>query len=111
MIPRPVPAVTPDQMSQVDRLMAEEFGVDVLQLMEVAGLAVASWARARFLEGDARGKTVLVLAGSGGNGGDGMVAARLLYAWGARPTVWLSHDAAALRGAAAHRRASTRLSG
>ena len=37
-----------------------------------------------------------------GNGGDGMVAARLLHAWGAQPTVWLSHDPAALRGAAAH---------
>jgi NAD(P)H-hydrate epimerase len=98
----PIPTVTPDQMSQVDRLMASEIGVDVLQLMELAGLAVAQWARERFLSGDARGAEVLILAGSGGNGGDGMVAARLLHAWGARPVVWLSHDAAALRGAAAH---------
>ncbi|MGH2618675.1 MAG: NAD(P)H-hydrate epimerase, partial [Thermomicrobiales bacterium] len=56
----------------------------------------------RYLGGDARGKRVLVLAGSGGNGGDGMVAARLLHAWGAQPTVWLSHAAASLRGATAH---------
>jgi NAD(P)H-hydrate epimerase len=89
-------------MSRVDRLMAEELGVETLQLMELAGQAVASWARARFLDGDARGKRVLVLAGSGGNGGDGMVAARLLHAWGARPAVWLSHPVEALRGAAAH---------
>jgi len=98
----PIPAVTPDQMSQVDRLMASELGVDVLQLMELAGLAVAQWARERFLRGDARGAEVLILAGSGGNGGDGMAAARLLHAWGARPVVWLSHDATTLRGAAAH---------
>jgi len=89
-------------MSQVDRLMASEFGVATLQLMELAGQAVAAWARERFLSGDARGKRVLVLAGSGGNGGDGMVAARLLHAWGAHPAIWLSHDMARLSAAAAH---------
>ena len=99
---RTLPVLTPDQMSQVDRLMASEFGVDTLQLMELAGQAVATWARERFLGGDARGKRVLVLAGSGGNGGDGLVAARLLHAWGARPAVWLSHDMDRLSAAAAH---------
>jgi NAD(P)H-hydrate epimerase len=98
----PIPALSPHQMSRVDRIMVDEFGVEVLQLMEVAGQAVAVWARERFLGGDARGKTVLVLAGSGGNGGDGMVAARFLHSWGAYPIVWLSHEAATLRGAAAH---------
>ena len=93
----PIPALTPDQMSRVDRIMVDDFGVTVLQLMEVAGQAVAAWARERFLGGDARGKTVLVLAGSGGNGGDGMVAARFLHSWGGHPAVWLSHDAATLR--------------
>jgi NAD(P)H-hydrate epimerase len=96
-----VPALTPEQMARVDRVMAEELGVDVLQLMELAGQAVAAFARERFL-GAARGKRVAVLAGSGGNGGDGMVAARLLHAWGALPTVVLSHEPPALRGAAAH---------
>ena len=96
-----VPALTPAQMAQVDRIMIDELGVEVLQLMELAGQAVAGWARERFL-GDATGKRVLVLAGSGGNGGDGMVAARLLSAWGALSTVRLSHEAQSLRGAAAH---------
>jgi NAD(P)H-hydrate epimerase len=98
----PIPALTPVQMSRVDRIMVDDFGVAVLQLMEVAGQAVAAWARERFLGGDARGKTVLVLAGSGGNGGDGMVAARFLHSWGAQPAVWLSHEADTLQGAAAH---------
>ena len=99
-----MPALTRDQMSRVDRIMVDDFGVGVLQLMELAGQAVAAWARARFLGDDARGKRVLVLAGSGGNGGDGMVAARLLRAWGAHPAVWLSHDPSTLpvQGAAAH---------
>jgi NAD(P)H-hydrate epimerase len=100
----PIPALTPDQMSRVDRIMVDDLGVEVLQLMELAGQAVATWARVRFLDGNARGKSVLVLAGSGGNGGDGMVAARLLHTWGAHAAVWLSHDPGTLpaHGAAAH---------
>ncbi|MCC7022454.1 MAG: NAD(P)H-hydrate epimerase [Thermomicrobiales bacterium] len=98
----PLPSLTPDQMSRVDRIMTADLGVDVLQLMELAGQAVAAWARGHHLGGDTRGTRVLALAGSGGNGGDAMVAARLLHAWGAEVAVWLSHDPAALRGAAAH---------
>ncbi|MBW3631637.1 MAG: NAD(P)H-hydrate epimerase [Chloroflexi bacterium] len=100
----PIPALTPEQMSRVDRIMVDDLGVEVLQLMELAGQAVAAWARERFLGGDAQGKRVLVLAGSGGNGGDGMVAARLLHTWGTQAAVWLSHDPNALPvdGAAAH---------
>lgn len=101
MPPQPLPSLTPDQMSQVDRIMTTDLGVDVLQLMELAGHAVAVWARGQHL-GDSRGKSVLALAGRGGNGGDAMVAARLLHAWGAEVAVWLSHDPATLRGAAAH---------
>src|SRR5687768_4752322 len=98
-------------MSRVDRIMVDDFGVTVLQLMEVAGQAVAAWARERFLGGDARGKTVLVLAGSGGNGGDGMVVSRFLHGWGGDPAVWLSHEAGALQGAAAHQIRSLRTLG
>jgi NAD(P)H-hydrate epimerase len=98
----PIPVLTPDQMSRVDRIMADDFGVTVLQLMEVAGQGVAAWAREQFLAGNACGKRVLVLAGSGGNGGDGMVAARFLHGWGAHAVIWLSHEAATLQGAAAH---------
>ena len=106
MPPPSLPALTPDQMAQADRIMSEDLGLDVLQLMELAGQAVAAWARERFLGGDVRGRKVLILAGSGGNGGDGLVAARLLHAWGARPTLWLSHDPSTLRGAPAHQHRS-----
>ena len=102
-IDRPaVPALTAAQMASVDRIMVDELGLDVLQVMELAGRAVAAFARERFLKGDPRGRRVLVLAGSGGNGGDGMVAARLLLGWGAAVEVVLSQDAAGLRGTAAH---------
>jgi NAD(P)H-hydrate epimerase len=96
------PALTAAQMAEVDRVMVEELGLDVLQVMELAGRAVAAFARSRFLAGDPRGRRVLVLAGPGGNGGDGLVAARLLHGWGAAVEVVLSHPPAAVRGAAAH---------
>jgi NAD(P)H-hydrate epimerase len=89
-------------MAEIDRIMLEEFGVETMQLMEVAGRAVAVFARQRFLGVDARGKRVAVLCGSGGNGGDGMVAARYLAVWGASPEVWLGRRPVPDKGIAAH---------
>jgi NAD(P)H-hydrate epimerase len=97
-----IPALTAEQMAEVDRVMIHEFGVDVLQLMEVAGRAVAAFARERMLGGDARGKRMTILCGTGGNGGDGMVAARFLHGWGAKVAVVLSRRPDPNRGVAAH---------
>ncbi len=97
-----LPSITAEQMGRVDRIMVDELGLDVLQLMELAGRAVAGFARSRFLGGDPRGRRVVVLAGSGWNGGDGLVAARLLRGWGASVEVRLSHPPDRLRGAARH---------
>lgn len=97
-----IPALTANQMAEIDRIMLEEFGVETLQLMEVAGRAVAVFARQRFLGGDARGKRIAVLCGSGGNGGDGMVAARFLHAWGALPEVCLGRHPIPDKGIAGH---------
>ncbi len=83
----PVPYVSADQMREVDRLAVDEFGITLFQMMENAGRALARLARERFLAGDARGKHVLVLAGSGGNGGGGLVCARNLHNWGAEVRV------------------------
>ncbi|HYI24750.1 MAG TPA: NAD(P)H-hydrate epimerase [Thermomicrobiales bacterium] len=82
-----IPAVSASQMAYIDRLMADRFGVLPIQLMEHAGHAVASFVRMSFPGGDARDQPVVLLAGSGGNGGDALVAARLLAAWGAKPVV------------------------
>jgi NAD(P)H-hydrate epimerase len=87
-----IPALTGEQMAQVDQIMMGELGLDVLQVMEMAGWVVAAFARERFLENDPRAREVLVLAGSGGNGGDGMVAARHLHGWGAHVTVQLARE-------------------
>ncbi len=57
---------------------AEYFGVNLLQLMEMAGYNVAKEISVRFN----KNKTVLIFCGLGGNGGDGFVAARHLLSWG-----------------------------
>lgn len=64
-----------------------ECGVPVPQLMENAGLATAQ--EAWLLLGELADRPILVLAGPGNNGGDGLVAARHLKDWGADVTVYL----------------------
>lgn len=86
------PFITIDQMIEVDRLMIEDYGITLIQMMENAGRGLAALARDPFLDGDVGGKSVLVLAGPGGNGGGAMVAARRLAGWGAHVQVALSHD-------------------
>jgi NAD(P)H-hydrate epimerase len=101
-----IPAVTASQMAEVDRIMAATFGVEPVQLMEHAGYGVATFTRMLFQDFDVLDQSVLVLAGSGGNGGDALVAARLLAGWGARVTVVLSRPDTDLQGLpAAHLRA------
>lgn len=68
-----VPAVTADQMREVDRLMVAELHIELEQMMENAGRALAELAIDAFNPG-----RVIVLAGPGGNGGGGLVAARHL---------------------------------
>ena len=70
------------EMREADRL-AVEAGVPSLILMENAGRAVARLAT-RLLEEVPSGRrgSLLVLAGKGNNGGDGLVAARLLAGLG-----------------------------
>lgn len=96
-----IPTVTAEQMARVDRIMIDDLGVDILQLMEAAGLAVIEAIR-RQLDGDVANKHILLLAGSGGNGGDALVAARYLKARGAQPDVILSRPAAELPEVTAH---------
>ena len=82
-----IPSVSTGQMREVDRLMIEDYGISLIQMMENAGRHLAHLVRSRFLGGDALGHEVLVLAGTGGNGGGGLVCARRLSNWGARVTV------------------------
>ena len=87
-----VPAVISAEMSAVDRAMVEDYGIDLIQMMENAGRALAALARDRFLDGDPPGKTVVVLAGPRGNGSGALVAGRRLHGSGATIRTVLAHE-------------------
>lgn len=72
-----VPAITTEQMIEVDRITVEETGPNLFQMMENAGRNLAlsaidilgnTWQKAK----------IVVLCGTGGNGGGGICAARHL---------------------------------
>jgi NAD(P)H-hydrate epimerase len=92
-----VPAVTEDQMREVDRIATEDFGLGVLQMMENAGRSLALNVMDML---DFRVGQVTILAGSGGNGGGGICCARHLYNRGFKVHVLLDRDPSELRGAA-----------
>lgn len=76
-LPPNVPILTADHMRAAELACAER-GTSLAELMERAGRAVADLAWRM-----AAGKPILILCGTGNNGGDGYVAARWLKAWGA----------------------------
>jgi NAD(P)H-hydrate epimerase len=76
---------------------SEYLGISTLQLMENAGRSVADAIAARF----GRGTSVVVYAGTGRNGGDGMVAARHLAARGFRVNLKLIGDERLVRDSSA----------
>lgn len=92
-----IPALTASQMREVDRIMAEDLQIELVQMMENAGRSLAELALRRF-----RPATVTVLAGPGGNGGGGLVAARHLANRGAGVQVTLSHARSDLGAVPAH---------
>lgn len=93
-----IPFLTREQMVEVDRLMIEEYGIKLIQMMENAGRQLARLSVDEFLDGNPAGKRVVVLAGSGGNGGGVLVCARNLHNWGAKVEVILSKSPAEYSG-------------
>ena len=94
-----VPAITAAQMREVDRIVVEEFGLSILQMMENAGRNLAQNVQ-DMLDGT-RGE-VAILAGSGGNGGGGLCCARHLRNRDFSVWVVLDREKALLRDAARH---------
>jgi len=96
-----LPALTPNQMVEVDRLMVDVYGIQLVQMMENAGRNLADLAQA-LLQGEVQDRPVLVLAGRGNNGGGGLVAARHLANRGAEVQVVLARAIEDFRGTPAH---------
>lgn len=93
-LPKPlvaVPTITAAQGLLVDRLLAQEYGVDPLAAIEMGGRHLAHLARLQFLKGRADGKSIVVLAGNATKGAIVLAAARRLHQWGANVRLVLSH--------------------
>ncbi|HVP90361.1 MAG TPA: NAD(P)H-hydrate dehydratase [Terriglobales bacterium] len=79
--------LTARQMRDIDRETIEGIGIPGPVLMENAGLQVVKALQARFPR--LREERVVIVAGKGNNGGDGLVVARHLEAAGVAPKVLL----------------------
>lgn len=98
---RPLPLYTAAQVRELDRLSIEEAGIPGYTLMTRAGEACwqvlrSNWPAAR---------RVSVLCGTGNNGGDGFVVARLALMAGLQVQLLQLGDAARIRGDAQNARA------
>ena len=76
-----------NQMREIDKKSVEEYGISEIVLMENAGRKVAETVR-HVLKSISK-KSICILAGSGNNGGDALVAARYLSNQGARIKIFL----------------------
>ena len=85
------------EMQACDRTTSERFGIPSIDLMRAASSAVATFARREF----PHAHRVTVLCGTGNNGGDGMMTARLLAEAGLDVTTILLGAPEKLRGDAA----------
>lgn len=83
--------VTAAQMREIDRRAIEDFGIPGIVLMENAGLRIVETVRALPCT------NVVILAGSGNNGGDGFVAARHLR-HEKNVSVWITAEPGAYQG-------------
>ncbi|HKZ57228.1 MAG TPA: NAD(P)H-hydrate dehydratase [Thermodesulfovibrionales bacterium] len=85
--------VTAEEMRVIDRRTIEGYSIPGSVLMERAGLAVAARIKESFSP-----RKVIIIAGSGNNGGDGLVVARNLYNEGWDVKVFLTVKPEDLKG-------------
>ena len=91
--------LTSREMKGIDRATIEDFGIPGAVLMENAGLQVMKALKAGFPR--LRDEKIVIAAGKGNNGGDGLVVARHLAALGAAPRVLLLASKEEVKGDAA----------
>jgi len=79
--------LTSTEMKEIDRKAIEEIGIAGPILMENAGLQIVKALKAKFPE--PWKEKIVIVAGKGNNGGDGLVVARHLFNQGCEPHVLL----------------------
>ena len=74
-----LPGITREEMTEVDRIMVEDFRIPIELMMELAGYNLA-----KIAVNLSRNKysNYIIIAGTGNNAGGGIVAARRLASWG-----------------------------
>jgi len=82
--------ISTNQMVEVDRLMIEEYNINLFQMMENAGRSLALTC-SNILKSEKLDK-ILIIAGTGGNGGGGLTAARRLFNWGINVDILLTSE-------------------
>ncbi|KJR44728.1 NAD(P)HX epimerase / NAD(P)HX dehydratase [Desulfosporosinus sp. I2] len=97
--------VSAEQMRQIEEKAIHDYGIPSLLLMENAAWAVVAEIRRSLLGHDGQkelsGRKVVILAGKGNNGGDGLAVARQLMFQGMDVTVLLFAGLQELKGDAA----------
>lgn len=86
-----------DEMRSMDRYAIGKLGIPEEILMENAGLASVNVLQNKI---GLCGKKFVIFCGSGNNGGDGLVVARLIHSAGGCPKVFLLGDSGKFKGAA-----------
>ncbi len=81
--------VTASEMKKYDSNTIEKIGVPGLVLMERAALKASEVIWQELEQNSAVEKSVLIMAGVGNNGGDGLALARLLAERGCRVAIWI----------------------
>lgn len=93
--------VKSQEIKKLDQDATRRFGIPSILLMENAGLQVVETVLFRFWNEGAEGRTALILAGPGNNGGDGLVVARHLFNKGAGVKIFLAAPPESYQGDAA----------
>jgi ADP-dependent NAD(P)H-hydrate dehydratase / NAD(P)H-hydrate epimerase len=88
--------LTAYEAGQVDRLSTERYRIPSLLLMENAGRSVVDEMEKTFP--NLLSKGILVVCGTGNNGGDGLVVARHIISRGGHPEVWILGDPGKFKG-------------
>ncbi len=88
-----LPGLTKEQMIKIDELMMRDLNIPVEFMMEHAGHNLARLSTKL----SANNQTSIVIAGSGNNGGGGLVSACRLKGWGYHVEVYLPQGPDALK--------------
>jgi NAD(P)H-hydrate epimerase len=86
-----------DEMRLMDRFAIEKLGIAEEILMENAGIAAINVLQNKI---GIKGRKFVIFCGTGNNGGDGLVVARLIHSQGGRAKIFLMGDKNKFRGAA-----------